>query len=145
MGNWFCPEDAGKLLLRLALATILLFHGVYKIGHGVEWIKPRLAQVGLPGALAYGTYVAEVIAPVLLLLGVQARAAALVIAFEMVMAIGLVLRHQVFALSSTAGGGWAIELQVLLLAAAASVACLGAGRYAFGGGQEPHPAGRCTG
>ena len=122
-------DDAGKLLLRLALAGILLFHGVYKLTHGVEWIKPRLAQVDLPGALAYGTYLAEVLAPLLLIVGYRVRLAALLIAFDMCMAIGLVLRHQLFALSPTAGGGWAIELQALILFAAVAVALLGGGRY----------------
>ena len=40
--------DFGKLILRLGLAAILLFHGIYKIFHGVAWIKPLLAQIGLP-------------------------------------------------------------------------------------------------
>jgi len=74
-------NDTGKLVLRLALAAILLFHGVYKVTHGVAWIKPRLTQVDLPEILAYGTYAAEVIAPVLdhrLPLAL----AALIIAFE---------------------------------------------------------------
>jgi putative oxidoreductase len=122
-------DDIGKLLLRVTLGGILLFHGVYKLTHGVEWIKPRLAQVGLPGALAYGTYLAEAVAPLLLIVGYRVRLAALIIAFDMCMAIGLVLRHQIFALSPTAGGGWAIELQALILCAAVSVALLGAGRY----------------
>jgi putative oxidoreductase len=122
-------DDFGKLLLRVTLAGILLFHGVYKLTHGVEWIKPRLAQVGLPGALANGTYLAEVVAPLLLIVGYRVRLAALIIAFDMCMAIGLVLRPQIFALSPTAGGGWAIELQALILLAAISVALLGGGPY----------------
>ena len=122
-------DDIGKLLLRVTLAGILLFHGVYKLTHGVEWIKPRLAQVGLPGALAYGTYLAEMVAPLLLIVGYRVRLAALIIAFDMCMAVGLVLRHQIFALSPTAAGGWAIELQALILFTAVSVALLGGGRY----------------
>lgn len=123
-------NDAGKLVLRLALAAILLFHGVYKINHGVAWIKPRLADVGLPGFLAYGPYIAEVVAPLLLIVGYQVRLAALVIALDMVMAIVLVLRHEIFSLSRTPGGGWAIEFQALILLASVSVAFLGGGAYA---------------
>src|SRR5919204_3990489 len=66
-------DDIGKLLLRIALGGILLFHGVFKLTHGVEWIKQPLAALGLPGFLAYGTYLAEVVAPVLLILGYRTR------------------------------------------------------------------------
>jgi putative oxidoreductase len=121
-------NDIGKLLLRLALGAVMLFHGAYKIMHGVDWMKPILAQVGLPRALAYGTYVAEVIAPVLLILGVQVRFAAFIVAFDMFMAIGLVLRHQIFSVQAQ-GGGWAIELQAILLLVALSLAVLGGRRY----------------
>src|SRR5947199_9586400 len=93
------PNDVGKLILRLALGAILLCHVIYKIRHGIAWIKPRLPQVGLPGVLAYGTYFAEVIAPVLLIVGYRVRLAALIIAFDMVMAIVLVQRHQIFSLA----------------------------------------------
>ena len=73
-------DDIGKLVLRLALGAILLFRGVYKVTHGVEWIKPRLVQVGLPGLVAYGTYLAEVVSPLLLIVGYRVRLAALIIA-----------------------------------------------------------------
>ena len=123
--------DLGKLVLRLTLGAILLFHGINKLQHGVAWIKPRLAEIGLPGFLAYGTYVAEVLAPILLIVGYRVRLAALTIAFEMVMAIVLVLRHQVFSLSKAPGGAWAIELQALILLTAAALALLGGGAYSL--------------
>jgi putative oxidoreductase len=122
-------DDAGKLIARVSLGVILAFHGVYKITHGVAWIGPRLTQIGLPAPLAYGTYVAEVLAPVFLIFGYQVRLAALAVAVDMVMAIVLVLRPQVFSLSAAAGGGWSIEFQALLLLLALAISCLGAGRY----------------
>ena len=121
--------DFGKLILRLALASIFLFHGIYKIVHGVAWIKPLLAQIHLPTALAYGPYIAEVVAPVLLILGFQVRLAALAIVVDMSMAIGLVLRHQIFSVKQEPGGGWAIELQAMLLLSALALAFLDGGRY----------------
>jgi putative oxidoreductase len=121
--------DAGKLILRIGLASILLFHGIYKIGHGVAWIKPLLAHIHLPMALAYGTYIAEVVAPVLLILGFQVRLAALAVVVDMCMAIGLVLSHQIFSLKQEPGGGWAIELQALLLFSALALVFLGGGSY----------------
>jgi putative oxidoreductase len=123
-------DDVGKLVLRLALAGIVLFHGVFKFRHGVAWISGPLSAFGLPGFVAWGAYVAELIAPLLLLVGYRVRLAALVIAFDMVMAVVLVLRDRVWTIN--AGGGWAIELEALIFFAALVVALLGPGRYAVG-------------
>src|SRR5215469_15504132 len=92
-------DDLGKLALRVILGVVLLFHGIYKLTHGVDWIKPRLAALYLPGVLAYGTYIAEVVAPVLLIVGYQARLAGLIVAFDMTMAMVLVLRSRILTLS----------------------------------------------
>jgi putative oxidoreductase len=122
--------DAGLLVLRLALAGVVLFHGVFKLTHGVGWMREPLAAFGLPAFVAYGAYVAELVAPVLLIVGAWARLAALVIAFDMVMAIVPVLRQQVFAVKQS-GGGWGIELEALILFAAVTLVLTGAGRYAI--------------
>ena len=120
--------DIGLLVLRLALAAVILFHGVFKITHGVEWIKAPLARFGLPGELAYGVYAAEVVAPLLLIAGAWTRIAALVIAFDMVMAITLALRGRVLMVNPQ-GGGWGIELEALLLLTAVALAAMGGGRW----------------
>ena len=126
-------EDLGKLLLRLALGAILLFHGIFKLTHGVDWIAGPLGAVGLPGFLAYGTYVAEVLAPILLFVGWKARLAALIIAFDMVMAMVLVLRPRLFTVNQ-GGGGWGVELEGMILLVAISIFLLGSGRYRLGRG-----------
>ena len=126
-------EDAGKLLLRLGLGGILLFHGIFKLSHGVEWIKQPLAALGLPGFLAYGTYVAELVAPILLIVGFLGRLAGLVIALDLLMAMVLVLRPQLGTVKP-GGGGWAPELEALLLIAGLVVFLIGAGRYRLGRG-----------
>ena len=122
-------EDIGKLVLRLALATIVLFHGVFKLTHGVEWIGQPLAALHLPAFLAYGTYIAEIVAPLLLILGLWTRLAALVIAFDMLMAFVLVLGPQFLDVRSQ-GGGWAVELEMMIFCTAVSLALMGSGRYA---------------
>ena len=126
-------EDLGKLLLRVALGGIVLFHGVFKLTHGVEWIRQPLAGLGLPGFLAYGTYVAEVLAPVLLIVGWKARLAALAIGFDMLMAVVLVLRPKLLTVNR-GGGGWGIELEGLILLVAVAVFLVGSGRYRIGRG-----------
>jgi putative oxidoreductase len=124
-------DDAGKLVLRVVLAALLLFHGVSKLIGGVGFITGMLAKAGLPPALGYLVYVGEVIAPLFILAGVFTRAAALVVIINMVVALLLVHTSQFFTLSDT--GGWALELQAMYLAAAVVVALLGAGRYSIGG------------
>jgi putative oxidoreductase len=126
-------EDLGKLVLRVALAVIVLFHGVFKLRHGVAWIAQPLAGLGLPAFLAYGTYLAEVLAPVLLIVGYKARLAALVIGFDMLMAMVLVLRPALLTINER-GGGWSVELEALILLSALAVFLLGSGRYRLGRG-----------
>jgi len=125
--------DLGLLVLRLALAVILLFHGVAKLQHGVAWIQQPLAALGLPGALAYGAYLAEIVAPVLLIAGASTRLASAVIAIDLTMAIVLVLRPRLLTVNPM-GGGWAIELEALIVAVALALCLMGGGRYRIGSG-----------
>lgn len=127
-GNW---DDLGKLVVRAALSVLILFHGFAKISGGVGFITGLLAKVGLPPALGYLVLIGEVLAPALVLLGLWARAGAVVIAINMLVALLLVHTGDVFKLNET--GGWAIELQVMFLASAVAVALLGAGRYSVQG------------
>lgn len=129
-------DDAGKLVLRLAVAGIILFHGVFKLTHGVAWIAGPLGELGLPGILRYGAYLAEVVAPVFIVAGYWTRLAALIIAFDMFMAIVLVLRSQVFAVKEM-GGGWGIELEALLFLGSLALFFTGAGKYSIGRDRTP--------
>ena len=124
-------EDFGKLILRLALAAMILFHGLSKVIGGAGFITSLVAKAGLPPALGYLVYIGEVVAPLLILFGIWTRAAALVIVINMVVAILLVHTSQFFTLSKT--GGWALELQGMYLVAALVIALIGAGRYSVAG------------
>lgn len=124
-------DDAGKLLLRAVLAILLLFHGVSKLSGGIGFITGMLQGLGLPAFLGYGVYIGEVVAPLLILVGLYTRPAALVVAINMVVALLLAHTSQFFTLSDT--GGWALELQGMYFGGALAVALLGAGRYSLGG------------
>lgn len=126
-------DDMGKLVLRVVLAIMLLFHGLAKINGGVGGIEGMLAKAGAPAALAYLVYVGEVIAPLMMLVGVYTRPAALVVVINMIVAVLLAHTGQLFTLGET--GGWALELQGMFTAAALAVALLGAGRYSLAGAQ----------
>lgn len=131
--NHFHTDDAGKLVLRAALAIILLFHGYAKLTGGLGFVGDMLAKAGAPAALGYLVYVGEVLAPLMILAGIFTRPAALVVAINMVVAVLLVHTGQFFTINAT--GGWALELQGMFLIGAVAVALLGAGRYSLGGGQ----------
>jgi putative oxidoreductase len=123
----FKSDDIGKLVLRVALGILILLHGVAKITKGVDGIGGMLASHGLPAILAYGVYVGEILAPVLLIVGLFTRPAAAIMAINMLVAIWLVHRKDLGAMSGQ--GGWALELQGMFLFAAIAVAFMGGGRF----------------
>ncbi|HJW23800.1 MAG TPA: DoxX family protein [Rhodocyclaceae bacterium] len=123
--------DLGRLILRLVLALLILFHGVSKVIGGIGPIAAMLAKIGMPPAMGYLVYVGEIIAPLMILLGVWTRVAATVLGINMVVAVLLVHTSQFFSLSPT--GGWALELQAMYFVTAIVIALLGAGRYSMGG------------
>jgi putative oxidoreductase len=112
--------------------VLILLHGVSKLVHGPGSVLGLLDKAGLPAALGYLVYVGEVVAPLLLIAGVWTRAAALVVAGNMVVAVLLAHTGQLFTLNGKTGG-WALELQGMYLLAAVVVALLGAGRHSLGG------------
>jgi putative oxidoreductase len=120
-------DGIGKLILRLALGGMMLLHGIAKLTGGIGFITSVVTGAGFPAILAYGVYVGEVVAPLLLIAGWYSRTAAVVIAVNMLFAIGLAHSKDVFALNQT--GGWALELQGMFLFTAVAIALLGPGHY----------------
>ncbi len=123
-------DDAGKLVLRLTVAGLMLFHGVAKIMHpgSLDFIGGMLAGYGLPSILAYGVYVGEIVAPLMVIVGYKARLGALLMAINMLFAIVLAHTGDLFSLSEH--GGWSVELQMFYLLTAVAVLLLGSGRHA---------------
>lgn len=124
-------QDFGKLVLRLMLGSLLLFHGVHKAIHGVGEILPTVAAHHLPPFLAYGVYSGEILGPVLLILGIFMRFGAALIVANMLFAIWLAGMASLFAIN--AHGGYALELETFFLLTAFALIFLGAGRYSLGG------------
>ena len=119
-------EDIGKLILRLSLGIFTLMHGIAKMTGGVTAIEGYLQKAGLPAALAYGVYIGEVLAPILVILGFFSRVGAALIVVNMLFAIVLVHRHQLLEISKS--GAWGVELQGFFLFAALALALMGPGR-----------------
>ena len=124
-------DDLGKLILRLSLGILILLHGLAKISNGVGGVSKMLASSGLPTFLAYGVLVGEVLAPILIILGLFTRLGAWLVAINMLFAIFLAHSGQLTSITGT--GGWALELQGMFLFTAVALGIMGAGRFSVGG------------
>ena len=122
-------EQLGKLLLRVMLAGMMLFHGIDKALHGVSFIQGLLKAQGLPDVLAYGVYIGEILAPIFVLLGWKSRVWAGVIVVNMAMAIYMTQMKEFFTLG--AHGSWALEVPMFYLMSALVITLIGSGKYAI--------------
>ena len=125
-------DDAGKLILRLTLGILMLLHGIAKISGGVDGLEKMVAGAGLPSVLAYGVYVGEVLGPLLVIFGFYARFGAAIIVVNMLFAIFLAHRNDLFLL--TRSGGWALELQGFFLFTALALVFMRPGRFGINRG-----------
>jgi putative oxidoreductase len=125
-------DDLGRLLLRVTIGGLLIFHGVSKLIHGIGWLPGLLAQHGVPEVVAYGVYVGEIVAPVLIILGWKSRLAAWIVVFNMAMAVWLAHPKDLGALKPS--GGWGVELDGLFFFGALAIAFLGSGSYSVSKG-----------
>jgi len=129
MLNLYRNDAVGKLVLRLTVGMLMLFHGVSKLmGGSLDFITAQLGTVGLPGFIAYGVFVGEILAPLMIILGVFARIGGLLMVVNMLFAVGLV--HMGDLLAMTDHGGYRLELQAFYLFGGLAIALLGSGRYA---------------
>lgn len=122
-------EDFGKLVLRLTLGLLVLLHGVAKIKGGVAGMVPMVTGIGLPPWFAYGVYIGEVLAPIMIILGLFTRVGAFIIFVNMIFAVFLVHRPELFSLGKQ--GGYALELQAMFLFTAFALMFMTPGRYAI--------------
>ncbi len=122
-------ENTGKLILRVMLGVMMLFHGINKAVNGIGFIKGLVAGQGLPEVLAYGVYVGEILAPLFLILGWKSRFWAGVIAVNMIVAV--YLTHFKGLLTLGAHGAWGMEVPMFYLLSALAVMLLGSGKYAI--------------
>ncbi|MCB2219294.1 MAG: DoxX family protein [Bacteroidetes bacterium] len=123
------PIDTGILVLRVSIAILMLLHGINKLAKGVAGIAKMLADQGLPEWLAWGVYLGEIVAPLMIILGIRTRLAAFTLAFTMLAAVYLAHSDDLLVLTKT--GAWGIELQALYFFAALTLVFTGGGRYAI--------------
>ncbi|MEX5994194.1 DoxX family protein [Providencia vermicola] len=129
MNRLLAHDDAGKLLLRMTIGGLMLFHGMSKLLTGASGIKVMLASYGLPEYIAYGTILGEVVAPIFIILGILTRPSALLVAFTMFIAWLMVGLDKTFLLDRT--GAWAIESIVYFFVGSIALALMGAGKFSI--------------
>jgi putative oxidoreductase len=123
-------EAWGLFLFRCSLAVLLLLHGLHRISYpvSVQLLAVELAEQGLPAGLAYGVYLTEVVAPLMIFIGWYCRLGALLVCLSLVGTIILFHLPELQRLNHY--GGWALELQGLYLAGALMLLLTGSGRLA---------------
>ncbi len=119
-------DDIGKLVGRLSVGGLLLFHGIHKLLTGIAPVKAMVVAHHLPDVVAYGVYAGEIVGPILVILGLFSRLGGLLIVANMVVAIVLAGMAELFKLNPA--GGYALELETFYLLGGLAVALLGAGR-----------------
>jgi len=122
-------DDTAKLMLRFTVGFLMLFHGISKLSHGVSFLEGMFTNAGLPAFMAYGAYLGEVLAPIMLIIGFRVKVASLLIIITMIGAIGLAHAGDIFTL--TKHGAWAIELPMFYALASLTIFLQGAGKYSL--------------
>lgn len=124
-------EDVAKLILRVSVGSLMLLHGIAKLTNlqSLAFIKGQLESTGLSPLLAYGVYIGEIVAPILIVLGIYTRFGGFLMFVNMIFAIALVHMHELLTL--TEYGGWSLELQAFYLITALVIMLLGSGKFAI--------------
>lgn len=120
-------HDIARLILRLNLGVMILFHGVEKIINGISAVKYLTTNAGFPEFIAYGVFIGEILMPILIILGLYARIASVFLAINMLVAIYLAYGTSLFELSKY--GAPVFELPFLYFVMSVLVFLLGTGRY----------------
>ncbi len=126
-------EQFGKLLLRLGLGGLVLFHGAHRLLTGLDPVRAMLMDHRLPVALAYLVYLGEIVGPVLIILGLFTRIGAFLIALEVLLLV--LLNGMPHVLAIAPDGGYALEVEALYFTAALTLMLIGGGRITLGRGR----------
>ena len=123
--NFWKNSDVGLLIVRIALGGIIFFHGFHKLVHGTGDQFQILASSGIPGQFIYFVYVSEVLAPVLIVLGILTRISSLTIIVTMI----VVFYALPFPIGLDVHGAMNIESQLYFLLLPIALFFTGPGRY----------------
>lgn len=130
-------DDLGKFLLRLFLVVAIFPHGLQKIvgvfgGNGLSASWNYFTEVlGISPTWTVVALLVEIVAPVLLILGVFTRVAAVFLAVFMAVAMQYHMDYGYFINWSGLQSGEGVEFHVLFIGVAIALVFLGGGRFSL--------------
>ncbi|TJY35982.1 DoxX family protein [Pontimicrobium aquaticum] len=122
-------QHIGLFILRVSIALTMLVYGITKLIFGIDFITGLLNQYGLPSFIAYGVFIGEILAPILIIIGYRTKLVGLVFAINCFVAILMVQLPNLFKLNES--GGWAIGLIFIYMMFGIALFFTGAGKYAL--------------
>ena len=125
-------RDLGLLFLRLTVGLLMIPHGINKLLHpdAFGYIESTLDAKNLPTFIAYGVFIGEIVAPLLIVLGFRSRLAALCdVPSTDWQRFYLAYSDKLSALNQY--GGWRPNLPALFFLGALALFFTGGGKYAL--------------
>lgn len=120
--------EASTLILRVILGITFFVHGLVKFQGGIENIVGWFESIGLPGFLAYGVALVEMIGGAALVLGLGSRIVSALLALLM---IGATVKVKLAAGFLGNGQMAGYELDLALMAMAVFIAINGSKMFAL--------------
>jgi putative oxidoreductase len=107
--------EASTLILRLVLGVTFFVHGLVKFQGGIENIVGWFDSIGLPGVLAYGVALLEMVGGIALIVGLGSR---IVSALLVLLMLGAIVKGKLAVgfLGNGQGAGWELDLALLVMA-----------------------------
>ncbi|WP_045521724.1 DoxX family protein [Neobacillus niacini] len=107
--------EASTLILRLVLGVTFFVHGLVKFQGGIENIVGWFDSIGLPGVLAYGVALLELVGGIALMVGLGSR---IVSALLVLLMLGAIVKGKLAVgfLGNGQGAGWELDLALLVMA-----------------------------
>lgn len=107
--------EVSTLILRLVLGVTFFIHGLVKFQGGIENIVGWFDSIGLPGVLAYGVAVLEMVGGLALIIGLGSR---IVSALLVLLMLGAIVKGKLAVgfLGNGQGAGWELDLALLAMA-----------------------------
>ena len=121
--------DLGLLMIRFG-AFLMFFHGLKKLMTGHGGVRQQLADNGLPDFLWLGVPLAEVVAPVLILMGVFTRIGGLLYVVLMIFAMYFTGWGKLAEMNEKTGA-LSMEANLLFLFCGLCLFFAGGGKYAL--------------
>lgn len=121
--------NLGLLILRIMLGGSVLMHGIAKIYNGIDGVKKVLVTNHIPEFIAYGVYIGEILAPLMIIFGIFARSGAFLLIGTTFLILYVAYGGSPFATLPKTGGFMA-EILYLYLGGAFCIMLAGSGKYA---------------